>query len=103
MELNEALGRALKELRTDRGISQEKVGASQSYVSDVERGLKSISIEKLDEFASVIGVHPATILLRGYVLMAEADVKEQLLARVGSELRDADRSYGGGTWPDSLL
>lgn len=86
MELNEALGRALRDLRTRRGVSQEQVGASQSYVSDVERGLKSMSIEKLDEFASAIGVHPVTILLKCYILMGDVDARDELLARVMSEL-----------------
>ena len=57
MELKQAIGQAFKELRVSRGLPQEAAGASQSYISDVERGLKSPTIEKFNELATNIGVH----------------------------------------------
>ena len=85
MELNEALGKALRDFRARNGISQEQMGASQSYVSDVERGLKSVSVEKLDEFATAIGVHPVTVLLRCYLILDGEQSSESLIARVQAE------------------
>jgi transcriptional regulator with XRE-family HTH domain len=85
LELNRALGKALKELRVRNGISQEQMGASQSYVSDVERGLKSISLEKLAEFSASIGVHPITVLARCYMLLDEQMSLENLITRVVEE------------------
>ncbi|MBU4636275.1 helix-turn-helix domain-containing protein [Pseudomonas chlororaphis] len=86
MELKYAFGKALREIRMSKDLSQESIGASQSYVSDVERGLKTPSIEKLDEFASNIGVHPVTILAKSYLLKDESLQPEILIARLREEL-----------------
>jgi len=69
-----------------KDLSQESIGASQSYVSDVERGLKAPSIEKLDEFASTIGIHPVTILAKSYLLKDRSLSAEDLMALVRKEL-----------------
>ncbi|WP_244902344.1 helix-turn-helix domain-containing protein [Pseudomonas gessardii] len=86
LELSKALGQALKESRISKGLSQEQVGASQSYVSDIERGLKTLSLEKLDEFASGIGVHPITILARCYLIKEESMKQEDVINRLRLEL-----------------
>ncbi|WP_226501009.1 helix-turn-helix transcriptional regulator [Pseudomonas sp. MWU16-30322] len=86
MELKYAFGQALRELRMSKDLSQESIGASQSYVSDVERGLKTPSIEKLDEFASTIGIHPVTILAKSYLVKDRSLSAEDLIALVRKEL-----------------
>ncbi|MDN3220048.1 transcriptional regulator [Pseudomonas lundensis] len=86
MELKYAFGQALRELRMSKDLSQESIGASQSYVSDVERGLKTPSIEKLDEFASTIGIHPVTILAKSYLVKDRSLSAEDLMALVRKEL-----------------
>ncbi|WDH52765.1 helix-turn-helix transcriptional regulator [Pseudomonas chlororaphis] len=90
MELKYAFGQALRELRMSKDLSQESIGASQSYVSDVERGLKTPSIEKLDEFASTIGIHPVTILAKSYLLKDRSLSPEDLMALVRKELGMGD-------------
>lgn len=86
MDINRAIGKVLREMRVARSISQERVSASQSDVSDIERVLKSLIVEKLDEFAQAIGVHPATILVRCYELQDSEASIEQQLERNRSEL-----------------
>ncbi|PZX01980.1 helix-turn-helix protein [Pseudomonas sp. 478] len=86
LELSETLGQALKEFRLSRGLSQEHVGASQSYVSDIERGLKTLSIEKLHEFASCIGVHPISIIARCYLIKDKSISEENLMAILQQDL-----------------
>jgi transcriptional regulator with XRE-family HTH domain len=90
LELKYAFGQALRELRMSKDLSQESIGASQSYVSDVERGLKTPSIEKLDEFASTIGIHPVTILAKSYLLKDRSLSPEDLMALVRKELGMGD-------------
>ncbi|PXX58239.1 Helix-turn-helix [Pseudomonas sp. LAMO17WK12:I10] len=90
MELKYAFGQALRELRMSKDLSQESIGASQSYVSDVERGLKTPSIEKLDEFASTIGIHPVTILAKSYLVKDRSLSPEDLMALVRKELGMGD-------------
>ncbi|WLI26920.1 helix-turn-helix transcriptional regulator [Pseudomonas rhodesiae] len=68
MELKQAFGAALKKLRSERKLSQEDFSdvSSRTYLSTLERGLKSPTIEKVDELASVLNVHPLTILVGWY-------------------------------------
>ena len=48
MELNEALGLVIKELRLQRELPQEGLGPSQSYISAIERGKWKPSLEKIE-------------------------------------------------------
>lgn len=68
MELKQAFGASLKKLRSERKLSQEDFSdvSSRTYLSTLERGLKSPTIEKVDELASVMDVHPLTILVGCY-------------------------------------
>ena len=88
MELKQALAQAIKELRKSKDLSQETVGASQSYISDVERGIKSPSVIKLAELAENMGVHPLTILAKSY-LLADPDLGvDELLEQLRRELEE---------------
>lgn len=68
MTSDEALGHAIKLTRTAQGLSQESIGASQSFVSDVERGKKSLTFQKLEEFARSLNVQPATLVVRAALI-----------------------------------
>ena len=50
----------LKKLREEKGLSQESLGFEatlhRTYVSQLERGLKSPSLKTLDKIAKVLGV-----------------------------------------------
>ncbi|HIE1867533.1 TPA: helix-turn-helix domain-containing protein [Pseudomonas aeruginosa] len=74
-------------LRTSRHLTQEDFSqvSSRTYLSSLERGLKSPTLEKLECLASVIGVHPVTLLACSYVLDEEHSL-DDLLVRVRNEL-----------------
>ncbi len=65
MEINQAFGKALRKIRTSKGLTQEdfSVVSSRTYLSTLERGLKSPTIEKLNELAAVLDIHPLTLLI----------------------------------------
>lgn len=89
MERKLAFGSALKEVRVRKEIAQEQLGASQSFVSTIERGIRSPTIEKMEEFAERLGVNPVPLI----VLMQdgqEGDVDE-LLAKIRDEIRALKR------------
>lgn len=89
MERKLAFGSALKEVRVRKEIAQEQLGASQSFVSTVERGIRSPTIEKMEEFAERLGVNPATLI----VLMQvgrDGDV-DALLAKIRDEIKALKR------------
>lgn len=50
----------LRKLRTERGISQERLaadtGVDRAYVSELERGLGNASVDLLDRLAEVLRV-----------------------------------------------
>lgn len=87
MELKQAFGQALRRLRISRHLTQEDFSqvSSRTYLSSLERGLKSPTLEKVESLASVIDVHPVTLVALGYLLDEGVSI-EDLLVRVRSEL-----------------
>jgi transcriptional regulator with XRE-family HTH domain len=79
-------GIALREIRTRKHIPQESLGASQSFISAVERGLRSPTLQKLEQLAATLNVNPITIL--AYSQLANGQSPEALFASVREELRD---------------
>ena len=59
-------GKRLREVRTGKGISQEKLaelaGLHRTYVSSVERGGRNISLVNIESLARALGV-PMTALI----------------------------------------
>ena len=60
-----AFGRAIRELRDERGISQEELshrsGLDRSYMGGVERGERNISLENICLIAKALDVPPAEL------------------------------------------
>ena len=58
--LNEAVGRTIKEMRKQKGISQEKladaIDSHQVYISEIERGIKMPSLMILNDMAKCFGI-----------------------------------------------
>ena len=55
-------------------------------MSDLERGMKSPSIAKIDQLEAVMKVHPLTVLTLSYCKTPSSREAEALMARVASEL-----------------
>jgi len=68
MSSRENLARNLRSLRTSRGLSQEALahaaGIDRTYVSALERRKYSISIDRLDQLATPLGVEPHILLMK---------------------------------------
>lgn len=66
--LAEAFGAVLREVRKERGFSQENLGFEsgyhRTYVSLLERGLKSPSLQTIFELARALDVRPSELLAR---------------------------------------
>jgi len=81
------LSEALKTIRKARGLSQEAFSnvSSRTYMSSLERDLKSPTLNKLTELCEVMAVHPLTLLTLAY---AGEDMRraERLLVQVRQEL-----------------
>jgi len=59
-ELKEQFGKRLQTLRTDKGLTQEKladeVGVTVESISNIERGIYGPKFENLEKIANVLGV-----------------------------------------------
>ncbi|HGN2711666.1 helix-turn-helix domain-containing protein [Pseudomonas aeruginosa] len=78
---------ALRRIRKARGLSQEAFSdvSSRTYLSSLERGLKSPTLNKLDELCEVMKVHPLTLLTLAYAADGKSHADE-LLEQVRQEL-----------------
>lgn len=78
---------ALKTVRKARGLSQEAFSdvSSRTYMSTLERDLKSPTLKKLEELCEVLEVHPLTLLTLAYA-EGSAQQADQLLTQVRQEL-----------------
>lgn len=65
--LRASFGRAIKNLRTSKAMTQQDLAAradiSVDYLSKIERGLSSPAFEKIELLADGLGVHPGDIFL----------------------------------------
>ncbi|HDY86347.1 hypothetical protein LCGC14_0950800 [marine sediment metagenome] len=68
MTINDAFGASLKRIRQLRNMSQEDFSdvSSRTYISTLERGLKSPTIEKVTVIAKAMDVDPLTLLMLTY-------------------------------------
>lgn len=84
-----SLAKALKAVRKARGLSQEAFSdvSSRTYLSTLERDLKSPTLSKLAELCEVMEVHPLTLLTLAYAGNNETSA-DQLLAQVQKELQE---------------
>ena len=79
---------ALRTIRKACGLSQEAFAliSSRTYVSTLERGLKSPTLNKIDELAEVMQIHPLTLLVLAYAEPGHPDECQKLMNQVTSEL-----------------
>lgn len=66
VKLRQLLGVNVRKARLELGWSQEKLCAeaqlSQSYLSQVESGLRSVSIDSIDQLSRALSVTPDSLL-----------------------------------------
>lgn len=77
---------ALKIVRKARGLSQEAFSdvSSRTYMSSLERGLKSPTLSKVAELCEVMNVHPLTLLTLAYG--GDSKGVDEIIERVQREL-----------------
>ena len=63
---NVRLGRVIRTLRQERGLSQELfadiAGVHRTYVSQLERGIKSPTMAVFNKIAGALGIQPSDLL-----------------------------------------
>lgn len=65
-DIQERFGQRLRKLRTQQGVSQEKLAEladlHRTYVSGVERGERNISLVNIERLAKALGVSMADLM-----------------------------------------
>lgn len=92
MSSKNSFPQALRTVRKARGLSQEAFSdvSSRTYLSSLERGLKSPTLTKIAELCSVMDVHPLTLLTLAYA--GEGKDAGKLFERVQRELAALHKS-----------
>ena len=87
-QLNHAFGKALKEVRKARGLTQEDFSlvTSRTYLSSLERGRKSPTLRKVQDIARAIGVHPLSLLTSTWLHVEAASPLETLMDQIKTEV-----------------
>jgi transcriptional regulator with XRE-family HTH domain len=66
MDMRKLVGRNVRRIRLDRGLSQEKLsdlsGFTQQYLSDLERGLRNPTVVTLFELAQALHSTPTDLI-----------------------------------------
>lgn len=96
MDLRKGLAAALKSVRKSRQLTQEDFSlvSSRTYLSTLERGIKSPTLDKLQEIAEVMSVHPASLVLLACAISA-GDNTGVVIDAIASEAKSmlADSKY----------
>lgn len=90
MELNIAFGQALRDIRKQRGLTQEDFSdvSSRTYLSTLERGLKRPTIDKVSQLANVLSVHPVTLIVAAFLIQERSVTRRDLLQQIDTELEE---------------
>lgn len=88
MKTKQAFGKSLKELRRAIGVTQEdfSVVSSRTYISLLERGQKSPTLDKIEALAKVLKIHPLSLLYLTYMRAGGHRDIDVLVRRIQSDL-----------------
>jgi transcriptional regulator with XRE-family HTH domain len=89
MDIRRGLGRSLRLIRKTQGVTQQDLSdtTARSYISYVERGIKNPTVEKLEELANAMRVHPVTVLTIAYLGQLREQDLDALQSRVYKEAK----------------
>ena len=87
-QIKSDIATALRLVRVSKGLTQEDFSlvSSRTYMSSLERGIKSPTLGKLEAIAVKLGVHPMTLLAIAYCKDPTQDSIADLLAIVQADL-----------------
>ena len=66
IDIQKKFGDTLRGLRKQKGLSQEdlafKSGLHRTYISDIERGSRNLSLKNIEKIAKALGASPKSLL-----------------------------------------
>jgi transcriptional regulator with XRE-family HTH domain len=87
MDIKKAFGNSLRVVRKSRGLSQEDFSdtSSRTYLSSLERGLKSPTLDKIDSLSDRMRIHPLTLMTLTYLCATNEVDPTTLMERIKHE------------------
>ena len=81
-------GVAFRAVRLALNMTQEDFAneSGRTYISELERGRKQPTLQKVDELAVPLGVHPLTLLCLAYLTTYDISSLDPLLEQARTEL-----------------
>ena len=89
MEVKNAFAKALKQIRLNKGMTQEDFSniSSRNYISALERAIKSPTLDKIESLANVLKIEPLTLLTLTYIIKRSDVEAVSLLEIVNNEIK----------------
>ena len=89
MEVKNAFAKALKQIRLNKGMTQEDFSniSSRTYISALERAIKSPTLDKIESLANVLKIEPLTLLTLTYIIKRSDVEAVSLLEIVNNEIK----------------
>lgn len=91
MELKKSFGKVFRWFRSQNSLSQEDFSdvSGRTYISTLERGIHSPTIDRLQALAPMLRIHPITLLVCTYAEMDGVSAQD-LLQKVKKEIDSMD-------------
>jgi len=88
--MRQAFAKALRHVRKARGMTQEDfaLASSRTYLSSLERGRQSPTLDKVQTLARILGLHPLSLLVLAYLYFDKKNDLDALLAKVRNEITE---------------
>jgi len=93
-----SFAKALKNTRKSRGLTQEDFSdvSSRTYLSMLERGKKSPTLDKIQIIAQTIGIHCLSLITLTYMYSEKEKDLDTLLLRIKNEVESVkDKKRNG--------
>lgn len=92
VDIKQAFGRTFAKARKSAKLVQDDFEqvSSRSYISYIERGKVSISLEKLHELSEVVGIHPVSLLFQTYLYDEKENSALDLMSKIMADLKKFD-------------
>lgn len=92
MDLKQVFGNIFTRSRKRAGLVQEDFEpiTSRSYISALERGKYSISMDKLNDLSKLIGMHPVSMMFQTYLVYDEKISALELISIIMEDLKKVE-------------
>ncbi|MDR7308668.1 helix-turn-helix transcriptional regulator [Rhodoferax saidenbachensis] len=96
MELRHAFAKALRKARKANGLTQEDFAdvSSRTYLSTLERGQKSPTLDKVHVLAQTIGIHVLSLMTLTYLCSKKESNIDLIFEKIRTEIDGLNQDKG---------